>query len=177
MSRVLLEKLSVSQLVKKILAFHWSRRYMPCLQEQEMPSTFYYSCGGTRPNPLILKPQMYQSRMIDERMENWWNVNWQQKTLPQYHSVPHNSHMACPWIKPGPARWEAGDYNKIGVYKNLRFSTAFWSWQRQSFSLLHSVQPYSAAHPVDAGGKAAEVKNGGAIPPFSHMYSWRSHCI
>jgi hypothetical protein len=65
----------------------------------------------------------------------------------------------------------------------------------QGFSLLHSVQTSSGAHPtsyligtgtVSPGVKrlrreanqppptGAEVKNGGAIPPLPHTFSWHS---
>jgi hypothetical protein len=66
----------------------------------------------------------------------------------------------------------------------------FDSQKRQVFSLLHSVQTGSGAHPASypmcTGVKrlgreadhlnpsSAEVKNGGAIPPFPHMSSWHS---
>jgi hypothetical protein len=64
----------------------------------------------------------------------------------------------------------------------------------QDFSLLHSIQTDSGAQPASSpmgtggcfpGGKAAgreadhsppfsaEVKNGGAIPPLPHVFSWR----
>jgi hypothetical protein len=56
---------------------------------------------------------------------------------------------------------------------------------RKDFSLLRSVQTDSGAHPtsytMDTGGdlphsppSSVEVKNGGAIPPLSHMSSWHS---
>jgi hypothetical protein len=68
----------------------------------------------------------------------------------------------------------------------------FDSWKRQDFSLLHSVQTGSGAHPapypMDTGGASpgvklpgheadhsppfsADVKNGRAIPPLLHMSS------
>jgi hypothetical protein len=70
--------------------------------------------------------------------------------------------------------------------------TGFDSRQGQDFSLLHSVQTsLRRTHPLGARGvfpgvkrpgreadhsppSNAEVKNGGAIPPLSHMPSWHS---
>jgi hypothetical protein len=58
---------------------------------------------------------------------------------------------------------------------------------QENVSVLHSVQTGSGAHTVSyavgtggscPGGKKAEreadIKNGGAVPAFSYMSSWRS---
>lgn len=66
---------------------------------------FPYSCGGVRPRPLVLRPQvgpLYQSRMTDERTDHWCKDNSEGKSKalganpPQRHSVHHNDTRTAP---------------------------------------------------------------------------------
>jgi hypothetical protein len=64
----------------------------------------------------------------------------------------------------------------MGWSAGIRFLTG-----AGNFSLFHKVQPDCGGHSDSysmgaggGGGKAAEVKNVGTIPPLPHMSSWHS---
>jgi hypothetical protein len=112
-----------------------------------------------------------------------------------YYTFPY-----LPKKPSGCLSFEACELISLEVAQLSWYSNRVWagwsgfnSWQGQDSSLLHSIKTGSGAQPVSytmdttgcfprskvAGGEAdhsppssAEVKNGGAMPPFPHMSSW-----
>jgi hypothetical protein len=81
----------------------------------------FYSWVGVRLSHLVLWLQMGllgQPWMIDERIEPWWNYNWQGKTEvlgekpTQVPLCPPQIHADCPGIELelGPPWWETDDW-------------------------------------------------------------------
>jgi hypothetical protein len=118
---VLFEKLTVAELVKKILLlrnylFYHRAQNLPIGPTEYILRLFFFNSGfeaiSTAATPgLLCQPRVIVKMIVEKQMECTlaWETEVLGENLPQSHFDHHKSHMTRPGFEPGPQRWEAGD--------------------------------------------------------------------